>query len=279
MTSSARASSRATRRPSERLTIRNRGRQAATRERAHGNELDACRRHPSPDEVTPHAAPYVATAIGDTRPTRWKSGRLHRVRDRAQRRRREIETPRQTVSWSAPTRSSRHHFDDKRTPPFGDRPPARRPRKTGGRRRRAVRVRLSAEIAEAIIARRDPAAEHGRPHEVQTPRAASSLHRRLRGSPEWSSTRRPLVYTKPTLRQRKARRRAARAAPESVADYIADIGKTSARLDPLAPRSPAPRTAHPGDTAVAPRAVHVGRRGLEWGGPAWQARPKEPLRS
>jgi 3-oxoacyl-[acyl-carrier-protein] synthase-3 len=231
------------------------------------------------DEITPNTAPYVATAIGATKAnamdigaacTAWVTALSVGVS--------MIESGRaETVLVVGADALSRFtDFDDKRTAAlFGDGAGAIvLGNKEGGGVGPFV-FGSDAELAEAIIARRDDPVLRMDGHATFN-NAVAALVKSTRDACELAGVQLDdvdlFVYHQANARITKSVAERLELPEERVADYIADIGNTSAASIPLALAFARDEDRlHPGDTvlvAAVGAGFTWGGTVLEWGGPA-----------
>jgi 3-oxoacyl-[acyl-carrier-protein] synthase-3 len=233
----------------------------------------------SADEITPNAAPYVATAIGATKANAMDIGAACTAFVTALSVGSSmIESGRaETVLVVGADALSRFtDFDDKRTAAlFGDGAGAIVLGNQEGGGVGPFVFGSDAELAEAIIARRDDQLLRMDGHTTFNS-AVAVLVKSTRDACELAGVELDdvdlFVYHQANARITKAVGERLELPPERVADYIADIGNTSAASIPLALAfaRDADRL-HPGDTVLM-AAVGAGFTWggvvLEWGGPA-----------
>jgi 3-oxoacyl-[acyl-carrier-protein] synthase-3 len=233
----------------------------------------------SADEITPNAAPYVATAIGATKANAMDIGAactafVTAVSVGAS----MIESGRaETVLVVGADALSRFtDFDDKRTAAlFGDGAGAIVLGAQDGGGIGPFVFGSDSELAEAIIARRTDSMLRMDGHTTFNS-AVAALVNSTREACELSGVALDdvdlFVYHQANARITKAVAERLELPPERVADYIADIGNTSAASIPLALAFAREEDRlHPGDTvlvAAVGAGFTWGATVLEWGGPA-----------
>jgi 3-oxoacyl-[acyl-carrier-protein] synthase III len=233
----------------------------------------------SADEITPNAAPYVATAIGATKANAMDIGAactafVTALSVGAS----MIEAGRaETVLVIGADALSRFiDFDDKRTAAlFGDGAGALVLGNQDGGGVGPFVFGCDAELAEAIIARRDDPVLRMDGHTTFNS-ATAALVNSTRDAVELAGLTLDdvdmFVYHQANARITKAVAERLELPMERVADYIADIGNTSAASIPLALAFARQEDRlHPGDTvpvAAVGAGFTWGGAVLEWGGPA-----------
>jgi 3-oxoacyl-[acyl-carrier-protein] synthase III len=233
----------------------------------------------SADEITPNAAPYVATAIGATKANAMDIGAactafVTALSVGAS----MIESGRaETVLVVGADALSRFtDFDDKRTAAlFGDGAGAVVLGNQEGGGVGPFVFGSDAELAEAIIARRDDQMLRMDGHTTFNA-AVAALVKSTRDACELAGVELDdvdlFVYHQANARITKAVAERLELPAERVADYIADIGNTSAASIPLAlAYAREEGRLHPGDTvlvAAVGAGFTWGGAVLEWGGPA-----------
>ena len=233
----------------------------------------------SADEITPNAAPYVATAIGATKANAMDIGAactafVTALSVGAS----MIEAGRaETVLVVGADALSRFtDFDDKRTAAlFGDGAGAIVLGNQDGGGVGPFVFGNDAELAEAIIARRDDPVLRMDGHTTFNS-ATASLVNSTRDAVELAGLTLDdvdlFVYHQANARITKAVAERLELPMERVADYIGDIGNTSAASIPLALAFARDEDRlHPGDTvlvAAVGAGFTWGGAVLEWGGPA-----------
>ena len=233
----------------------------------------------SADEITPNAAPYVATALGATKANAMDIGAactafVTALSVGAS----MIESGRaETVLVVGADALSRFtDFDDKRTAAlFGDGAGAIVLGNQEGGGVGPFVFGNDAELAEAIIARRDDPVLRMDGHTTFNS-ATAALVNSTRDAVELAGLTLDdvdlFVYHQANARITKAVAERLELPMERVADYIADIGNTSAASIPLALAFARDEDRlHPGDTvlvAAVGAGFTWGGAVLEWGGPA-----------
>ena len=270
--------------PSERLSAISPPPPARPRSRTRASipaELDAVLvATTSADEITPNAAPYVATAIGATKANAMDIGAactafVTALSVGAA----MIESGRaETVLVVGADALSRFtDFDDKRTAAlFGDGAGAIVLGNQEGGGVGPFVFGSDAELAEAIIARRDDPVLRMDGHTTfnsATAALVNSTREACRARRAWTLDDVDLfVYHQANARITKAVAERLELPTERVADYIADIGNTSAASIPLALAFAREEDRlHPGDTvlvAAVGAGFTWGGTVMEWGGPA-----------
>ncbi len=233
----------------------------------------------SADEITPNAAPYVATAIGATKANAMDIGAACTAFVTALSVGTSlIESGRaETVLVVGADALSRFtDFDDKRTAAlFGDGAGAVVLGQQEGGGVGPFVFGSNAELAEAIIARRDSQMLEMDGHTTFNA-AVAALVSSTRDACELAGVALDdvdlFVYHQANARITKAVSERLDLPAERVADYIADIGNTSAASIPLALAFAREEgRLHPGDTvlvAAVGAGFTWGGTVLEWGGPA-----------
>ena len=233
----------------------------------------------SADEVTPNAAPYVATAIGATKANAMDIGAACTAFVTALSVGTSmIESGRaETVLVVGADALSRFtDFDDKRTAAlFGDGAGAIVLGNQEGGGVGPFVFGSDAELAEAIIARRDTQMLQMDGHTTFNA-AVAALTKSSRDACELAGIELDdvdlFVYHQANARITKAVAERLELSAERVADYIADIGNTSAASIPLALAFAREEgRLNPGDTvlvAAVGAGFTWGGTVLEWGGPA-----------
>jgi 3-oxoacyl-[acyl-carrier-protein] synthase-3 len=233
----------------------------------------------SADEITPNAAPYVATALGATKANAMDIGAactafvtaLSVASSMIEARRAET-----VLVVGADALSRFTDFDDKRTAAlFGDGAGAIVLGNQDGGGVGPFVFGNDAELAEAIIARRDDPVLRMDGHTTFNS-ATAALVNSTRDAVELAGLTLDdvdlFVYHQANARITKAVAERLELPMERVADYIGDIGNTSAASIPLALAFARDEDRlHPGDTvlvAAVGAGFTWGGAVLEWGGPA-----------
>jgi 3-oxoacyl-[acyl-carrier-protein] synthase-3 len=268
--------------PSERLSdlATEAGRAAVEDAGIDPTELDAVLvASTSQDEITPNAAPYVATALGATKANAMDIGAACTAFVTALSvgsSMIESGRARTVLVIGADALSRFTDFDDKRTAAlFGDGAGAIVLGEQDGGGVGPFVFGSDSELAEAIIARRDDPVLRMDGHTTFNS-ATAALVNSTREAVELAGLTLDdvdlFVYHQANARITKAVAERLELPMERVADYIADIGNTSAASIPLALAFARQEDRlHPGDTvlvAAVGAGFTWGGSVLEWGGPA-----------